>query len=404
MGLAEGISQATATPLPTLLGGTAVEIGGIRAPLYFDSPGQVNFQVPFELAPGSVDVRMVTTEGTSAPHSVKLDAVAPAIFSRGGNGLSPPLLISSDFQLLDSVVPLQTIILYAAGLGQTDPAWSSGTAGGVSPVQQTVLPVLVGVGDTGTPVWFAGAAPGFAGVYQLNITIPPHPATDVLAIAVRQDNIGVFGPSLSIPIRNPAVKQATGSIEFLYPAPGYAANILPVPVVVRYSADVETIEGAGDYLLSLSCNSGESHIMVSPATGRYAVDMYVPTLAARQGDFSATDLLARDLLLPGGPPFPNNVVPPNRLDPAGLRALNLVPAPNGAAAARSPLAPYQGAGTFAAGTHFHLDGATTPDPTIAAGYLSFPSGTVPQGSSNYGCSLFLDGMVLDRKSISIRWP
>ena len=44
--------SASTIPLPTGLNGTSVFIGGISAPLYFVSSGQVNAQVPFELTAG----------------------------------------------------------------------------------------------------------------------------------------------------------------------------------------------------------------------------------------------------------------------------------------------------------------------------------------------------------------
>jgi hypothetical protein len=53
-----------------------------------------------------------------------------------------------------------TIILYAAGLGPVD---SSG---------KVVDPVDVYLGERKAQVQFAGLAPGFAGVYQLNVTAP----------------------------------------------------------------------------------------------------------------------------------------------------------------------------------------------------------------------------------------
>ncbi len=40
-------------PLPTTLGGTSVIIGGIPAPLYYVSAGQIDAQLPMELTPGN---------------------------------------------------------------------------------------------------------------------------------------------------------------------------------------------------------------------------------------------------------------------------------------------------------------------------------------------------------------
>ena len=44
---------AVALPLPTLLGGATVTVGGVAAPLYYSSGGQLNAQIPVELAPNN---------------------------------------------------------------------------------------------------------------------------------------------------------------------------------------------------------------------------------------------------------------------------------------------------------------------------------------------------------------
>src|SRR5436853_7442197 len=48
--LAQSTESAKHLPLPTTLAGTTVVVGDLEleAPLYFVSPGQINFQLPFE--------------------------------------------------------------------------------------------------------------------------------------------------------------------------------------------------------------------------------------------------------------------------------------------------------------------------------------------------------------------
>lgn len=45
-----GSTLAARTPLPTTLGGVSVQLGGIKAPLLFVSPGQINAQIPWEVS------------------------------------------------------------------------------------------------------------------------------------------------------------------------------------------------------------------------------------------------------------------------------------------------------------------------------------------------------------------
>src|SRR6266568_1106445 len=46
--LAPSEASATETPLPTSLAGTSVTVGGILAPLFYVSPGRIEFQVPWK--------------------------------------------------------------------------------------------------------------------------------------------------------------------------------------------------------------------------------------------------------------------------------------------------------------------------------------------------------------------
>src|SRR5262249_29566170 len=70
----------------------------------------------------------------------------------------------------------------------------------------------------------------------------------------------------------------------------------------------------------------------------------VPTEPERKGDFSlsreggGTPVVVRDPLN-SGMQFPNNLIPPSRLDPDGVKILNFYPLPN--AAGRNPIFNYQ---------------------------------------------------------------
>jgi uncharacterized protein (TIGR03437 family) len=90
--LAASAQRAPGTPLPTRLGGTSVTVGGIAAPLFYVSPGQINFQVPNAIAqaprpavPPRLGVRVpvvvTTAAGVSDPVLAYVQDDASAIFS-----------------------------------------------------------------------------------------------------------------------------------------------------------------------------------------------------------------------------------------------------------------------------------------------------------------------------------
>jgi uncharacterized protein (TIGR03437 family) len=78
----DGTASATQIPLPTVLGGVGVNVGGVDAPLFYVSPSQINFQVPFEIPLHGITSIVVTRNGnTSPPISGSLAEYAPGIFT-----------------------------------------------------------------------------------------------------------------------------------------------------------------------------------------------------------------------------------------------------------------------------------------------------------------------------------
>ena len=59
--LATDTVAATSTPLPNQLGGTTVTVDGVRAPLFYVSPTQINFQVSWRYQQSISDVSVNTT-------------------------------------------------------------------------------------------------------------------------------------------------------------------------------------------------------------------------------------------------------------------------------------------------------------------------------------------------------
>ncbi len=133
--LASSTVSPTSIPLPTVLGGTSVIIGGVPAPLFFVSSGQVNAQIPFELTPGQQYQVIVTANGAlTTPDTLQLTAVAPGIaaFASGEIIAQHP-----DGSLVTDTAPAQAgeyIVFYMAGLGTTDNPVTTGAASPSDPL------------------------------------------------------------------------------------------------------------------------------------------------------------------------------------------------------------------------------------------------------------------------------
>jgi len=173
-----GVVRATTVPLPRELSGVSVTFNGIAAPLFAlanpNGQEQINLQVPYEISGSKATVVVANSGLKSTPVEVDVLPVQPGVFTT--DGLHAAALHSADFQPVSAARPAQineVIILYATGLGpvQTPPA--TGELVPISPLSRTTAQPLVAVGGRAASVLFSGLAPQFAGLYQLNIQLPP---------------------------------------------------------------------------------------------------------------------------------------------------------------------------------------------------------------------------------------
>ena len=193
--LATGKGQAQELPLPTNLLGSMVFINGIAAPLLYVSPSQINAQVPYEIPPNTSATISVHVNNTASSNSTAaIGEVAPAIFTLPGSGIGPGAIVNANGTVVADDNPAQPgeiVAIFATGLGATTPAVSTGLAGNGQPTAQTVT---VTIGGVNAPVTFAGAAPGFAGLDQVNVTVANVPSGDqpvVISMAGAQSSANV---------------------------------------------------------------------------------------------------------------------------------------------------------------------------------------------------------------------
>jgi uncharacterized protein (TIGR03437 family) len=176
--LSSGLTASTKLPLSLQLGDTSAILAGKELPLLFTSGGQVNVVVPFDV-PVNTTQQLVIQKGSaiSIPQSVVIAEAQPAIFTQNGFGTGAVLInvYKPDGTALpnnSSVSAGDVIILYCSGLGAVNPLVAAGSPAPASPLSKTVNPVSVTIGKAQAQVLFAGLAPSFAQLYQVNVQIP----------------------------------------------------------------------------------------------------------------------------------------------------------------------------------------------------------------------------------------
>jgi adhesin/invasin len=169
--LAGSIRSATTYPLPTSLAGSQVLVNGTAVPLFFVSPGQINFQMP-SAATGSVRVEVATGTPPNSALTLQLTAVQPGLFVY--QNLRAKAL-NQDLTLHTPQTPIPAgnyVVLYLTGMGPTTPPVPDGQPAPFNPLATLNGRVQVTIGGLPANVSFAGLTPGLSGTTQVNAQIP----------------------------------------------------------------------------------------------------------------------------------------------------------------------------------------------------------------------------------------
>ncbi|HTS30444.1 MAG TPA: proprotein convertase P-domain-containing protein [Bryobacteraceae bacterium] len=176
-GMGPGIAvEAPAGTWPTSLGGVQVSINGAAVPLALVSSFRIDAQVPFDLATsGPASIQVTYNSAASAVVSVNTQLTFPGLFTSDPLGLGQAKAVNQDGTLNAVLAPARAgdvIAVYATGLGAVAPASSAGQGGPTNPLSVVTQPVAASIGGVPALVTFAGLAPGYVGVYQVNIQVP----------------------------------------------------------------------------------------------------------------------------------------------------------------------------------------------------------------------------------------
>jgi uncharacterized protein (TIGR03437 family) len=156
------------------LAGTRVWFDEVEAPLLFVRWDQINAQTPYALEGRTSVVVQVEHQGAlSNPVAMDVAGTAPGVFVEAGSA-GQGAIVNEDRTRNSDANPAargSVVEIYATGEGQTEPAGEDGKLA-EEPYPVPRLAVAVSIGGLPADIEFAGAAPGFAGLLQINARIP----------------------------------------------------------------------------------------------------------------------------------------------------------------------------------------------------------------------------------------
>jgi uncharacterized protein (TIGR03437 family) len=172
-----GINLTSGLPLPTQFLKVSVLVNGTPAPIFavdnVNGQNQINFQVPWEVAPESnASIAVMNNGATSATVMVPVLAAQPGIINYSSGGQTFGVIVHADYQLADTghpASPGEVMLIYCTGLGAVSSTPADGAAGSG---QTTIAQPTVTIGGQKGTVQFSGLAPGFVGLNQVNVQLP----------------------------------------------------------------------------------------------------------------------------------------------------------------------------------------------------------------------------------------
>jgi len=168
-------TTVASTPFPTTLGNVQVLINGAPVPIYVVSATQVSAQVPFGISTKIAQFQVVNNGVSYNAVTEFVYQTEPGAFTIPAGGLGYGAILHADYSLVTAGSPAQpgeTVLVYVTGLGTVFPTVADGAAASSTALSQTTGTITADVSGASAPVSFAGLAPGFAGLYQINVQIP----------------------------------------------------------------------------------------------------------------------------------------------------------------------------------------------------------------------------------------
>jgi uncharacterized protein (TIGR03437 family) len=189
--LANTTASASGNPLPFSTNGVSATVNGLAAPILFESPTQLNIQVPYTTGAGPA-VLGVNNNGQIAGFQFQLSPSAPGIFADSNGNLAPNLTVQQG----------GITTLYFTGAGVVSPqiktAFAPSSQTPVTQLPAPLLPLSVTVGGVPAFVYFGAIGPGLIGTTQVNFLVPASVPVGVQPLVVTVNGVASKAVNLAV--------------------------------------------------------------------------------------------------------------------------------------------------------------------------------------------------------------
>ncbi len=321
--LAASTETAATVPLPVRLAGTAVTVDGIPAPLFYVSPGQINFQMPFHAIPASQRTGIVvsTTAGVSDPFSSDLP-YRFGIFTRDASGCGPGAVLNvkgdgtiSVNSPSNSLSPGEYISVFGTGLGAVINWPPDGMPASSSPLAFFSGPYGLHFDFSdyvdNSPFHYVGRAPGLIGVDQVNIQVQDT-VREGCAVPLQVEAAPV---NISQPVTISIRKGGGACVD--PPSAGYGQITWEKTVTTSPSGSTSETDSVSMSLQTSPGKQAPSAPVLEPGVGRFQYD-YVGPSCPLPG-YGSLDAGAVSVQGPGFGPVQAPLVPLPKTQVNGLK-------------------------------------------------------------------------------------
>ena len=189
-------ATASTVPLPSTLGDVQVFVAGVAAPLLYASPSQINFQIPSATPAGGLEQFQVLRASTGqvlASWLFRVDAASPGLFTSNGTGTGQLLALNQDGTVNSGSNPAKAgsyVSLFGTGAGVLDgmPPDGAPAQGTIATPQNPQVFINAGFVPDGD-IEFSGLAPGFIGLWQINVKVPADVPPGDVVVYITYDGI-----------------------------------------------------------------------------------------------------------------------------------------------------------------------------------------------------------------------